>query len=212
MNQSADLTCHLVGLAKRAKRSMIFAFRDQTNQEAFPALLHCILLLCVIRRFIDRTEVEFKSIFFTVILNAVDTRHSAFYYSPGKEKKNGVNSSACIFEGSYRFSFKFIIPDKYLPTSFEGRHGNIRYWARAVIERSLGKSNVKTKPAQFLIGDYVALEDFEHVSVSKVSDLRRIIENLGLRQSYVMSRIIVAFDRLAYVAFTCHHRDNITKT
>ena len=96
-------------------------------------------------------------------------RHSTFYYSPGKEKKNGMNSVACISEGSYRFSFKFIIPDKYLPTSFEGRHGNIRYWARAVIERSLGKSDIKTKPAQFLIGDYVALEDFEHVSVSKIS-------------------------------------------
>jgi len=88
----------------------------------------------------------------------------AVIFGEGKEKKNVLNSSACISEGSHRFSFKFIIPDKYLPTSFEGRHGNIRYWARAVIERSLGKSNIKTKPAQFLIGDYVTLEDFEHVS------------------------------------------------
>ena len=78
-----------------------------------------------------------------------------------------MNSPTFISEGSYRFSFKFIIPDKCLPTSFEGRHGNIRYWARAVIERGLGKKNIKTKPAQFLIGDYVALEDFEDVSVSR---------------------------------------------
>lgn len=103
-------------------------------------------------------------------------RYSTFYCSPGKEKKNGTNSVAWISEGSYRFSFKFIIPDKYLPTSFEGRHGNIRYWARAVIERRLGKSDIKTKPAQFLIGDYVALEDFDHVSVSKISVLCCIIE------------------------------------
>lgn len=82
----------------------------------------------------------------------------------GKNKKNGMNSPTFISEGSYRFSFKFVIPDKYLPTSFEGRHGNIRYWARAVIERGLGKKKIKTKPAQFLIGDYVALEDFEDVS------------------------------------------------
>lgn len=88
----------------------------------------------------------------------------AVIFGEGKEKKNGMNSVAWISEGSYRFSFKFIIPDKYLPTSFEGRHGNIRYWARAVIERRLGKSDIKTKPAQFLIGDYVALEDFDHVS------------------------------------------------
>ena len=85
-----------------------------------------------------------------------------------KQKQNGIINATCISQGSYRFSFKFIIPDKYLPTSFEGRHGNIRYWARAVIDRGLGKNNVKTKPAQILIGDYVALEDFEHVSVRGV--------------------------------------------
>lgn len=89
-------------------------------------------------------------------------------YSPGKKKQNGINLSSCISQGSYSFSFKFIIPDKYLPTSYEGRHGNIRYWARAVIDRGLGKNNTKTKPAPFLIGDYVALEDFENVSVREV--------------------------------------------
>lgn len=87
-----------------------------------------------------------------------------------KEKENGVKSSACISQGCYSFSFKFIIPDKYLPTSFEGRHGNIRYWVRAVIDRGLGKSNVKTKPAPFMIGDYVALEDFENVSEALVEE------------------------------------------
>ena len=112
-------------------------------------------------------------------------RHSTLSYSPGKEKKNGMNSVACISGGSYRFSFKFIIPDKYLPTSFEGRHGNIRYWARAVIERGLGKSDIKTKPAQFLIGDYVALEDFEHVSVSMISVLCCIIEQLRSSSSAI---------------------------
>ena len=40
-----------------------------------------------------------------------------------------------------------------------------------MIERSLGKKNVKTKPTQFLIGDYVALEDFENVSVSANSNI-----------------------------------------
>ena len=93
----------------------------------------------------------------------------SFSFLLGKQKQNGINSApGCIAKGSYSFAFKFIIPDKYLPTSFEGRHGNIRYWARAVIDRGLGKNNVKTKPAPFLIGDYVALEDFEHVSVRVV--------------------------------------------
>jgi len=82
----------------------------------------------------------------------------------GGGKPNGVNSPACISQGSYSFSFQFVIPDKYLPASFEGRHGNIRYWARAVIDRGLGKSKMKTKPAQFFIGDYVALDDFKNVS------------------------------------------------
>ena len=94
-----------------------------------------------------------------------------FSFLSEKEKENGVKSSACISQGCYSFSFKFIIPDKYLPTSFEGRHGNIRYWVRAVIDRGLGKSNVKTKPAPFMIGDYVALEDFENVSVRRVHSL-----------------------------------------
>ena len=88
-----------------------------------------------------------------------------FFFVTGKQDENESNSSACISQGSYCFSFKFIIPDKYLPTSFEGHHGNIRYWARAVIDRGLGKKRLKTKPAPFLIGDYVALDDFEHVSV-----------------------------------------------
>lgn len=91
-----------------------------------------------------------------------------FSFLSEKEKENGVKSSSYISQGCYSFSFKFIIPDKYLPTSFEGRHGNIRYWVRAVIDRGLGKSNVKTKPAPFMIGDYVALEDFENVSVRRV--------------------------------------------
>lgn len=88
----------------------------------------------------------------------------AVIFGGGKQDENESNSSACISQGSYCFSFKFIIPDKYLPTSFEGHHGNIRYWARAVIDRGLGKKRLKTKPAPFLIGDYVALDDFEHVS------------------------------------------------
>lgn len=92
----------------------------------------------------------------------------AFLLLTGKQNQNGVNSSACISQGSYSFSFQFVIPDKYLPTSFEGRHGNIRYWARAVIDRGLAKSKMKTKPAQFLIGDYVALDDFKDVSVREI--------------------------------------------
>lgn len=92
----------------------------------------------------------------------------AFILLTGKPNQNGVNSSACISHGSYSFSFQFVIPDKYLPASFEGRHGNIRYWARAVIDRGLGKSKMKTKPAQFFIGDYVALDDFKNVSVREI--------------------------------------------
>ena len=98
----------------------------------------------------------------------------SFFFLSEKEKDKGLKSSACISQGCYSFSFKFIIPDKYLPTSFEGRHGNIRYWVRAVIDRGLGKSNVKTKPASFMIGDYVALEDFENVSVRRVPSFSNI--------------------------------------
>lgn len=97
----------------------------------------------------------------------------AVIFGEGKGKQNGITSPACISQGSYSFSFKFIIPDKYLPTSFEGRHGNIRYWARAVIDRGLGKNNVKTKPVPFMIGDYVALEDFEDVSDALVKEESR---------------------------------------
>ena len=43
-----------------------------------------------------------------------------------------------------------------------------------MIDRGLGKSNVKTKPAPFIIGDYVALEDFENVSVRRVPSFSNI--------------------------------------
>ena len=68
--------------------------------------------------------------------------------------------------GQYSFTFKFMIPDKYLPPSFEGPHGSIRYWMRAVIDRGFGKPDIKTKSARFIIGDFIGIDEFENISVS----------------------------------------------
>ena len=50
-----------------------------------------------------------------------------------------------LLAGEYTFDFECKLPQE-LPSSFEGRHGQVRYLARACIERNW-KSNVVTKKA-----------------------------------------------------------------
>lgn len=37
--------------------------------------------------------------------------------------------------GEYSFPFEFRIPEDNLPTTFEGKHGCVKYWLKAIIDR-----------------------------------------------------------------------------
>ena len=56
-----------------------------------------------------------------------------------------VDKDPVLLAGEYTFDFECKLPQE-LPSSFEGRHGQVRYLARACIERNW-KSNVVTKKA-----------------------------------------------------------------
>ncbi|KAK2179411.1 hypothetical protein NP493_492g01039 [Ridgeia piscesae] len=56
-----------------------------------------------------------------------------------------VDKDPVLTAGEYTFDFECKLPQE-LPSSFEGRHGQVRYLARACIERNW-KSNVVTKKA-----------------------------------------------------------------
>ena len=83
------------------------------------------------------------------------------------KRRRSLPRSKSLPVGNYSFPFKFLIPDKYLPPSFEGTHGYIRYWVQAIIDRGFGKHAVKTKAARFTIGDFVSIERFENAKVMR---------------------------------------------
>ena len=37
--------------------------------------------------------------------------------------------------GEYSFPFEFHLPEDNLPTTFEGKHGCVKYWLKAIIDR-----------------------------------------------------------------------------
>lgn len=51
-----------------------------------------------------------------------------------------------LTEGRHEFNFQFDLPTGGIATSFEGKHGNIRYWLKAEMDKPWGFNN-KTKKA-----------------------------------------------------------------
>ncbi|KAI8478878.1 Arrestin domain-containing protein 3 [Branchiostoma belcheri] len=64
--------------------------------------------------------------------------------------------------GRHQFSFSFQLPDERLPTSFEGKHGSVRYWLKAEIDRPWTlPSKVKR---DFTIIDHIDINDTYHLT------------------------------------------------
>ncbi|KAL8222421.1 UNVERIFIED_CONTAM: Arrestin domain-containing protein 3, partial [Gekko kuhli] len=51
----------------------------------------------------------------------------------GDNSKEGLD---VIHAGWHEYRFSFQLPQAPLPSSFEGRHGNVRYWVKAELNRS----------------------------------------------------------------------------
>ncbi|RWS07736.1 arrestin domain-containing protein 3-like protein [Dinothrombium tinctorium] len=58
----------------------------------------------------------------------------------------GENGELVLDAGCHEFPFSFQLPSSGLPTSFEGKHGSIRYWIKAEVEKRWA-FNDKTKKA-----------------------------------------------------------------
>ncbi|KXJ16020.1 arrestin domain-containing protein 3 [Exaiptasia diaphana] len=65
-------------------------------------------------------------------------------------KAPGAKDSPVLQPGEYNYPFQFHIPPNNLPSSFEGQHGHIRYWLKAVIDRPW-RFDVTTKVAFSMI-------------------------------------------------------------
>ena len=75
-----------------------------------------------------------------------------------------MDKDPVLAAGEYTFDFECKLPQE-LPSSFEGRHGQVRYLARACIERNW-KSNVVTKKA-FTILNGLDLNFIPEAAVSR---------------------------------------------
>lgn len=50
--------------------------------------------------------------------------------APGQPGPNPVLSA-----GEHSFPFEFRLPEENLPTTFEGKHGHVKYWLKAILDR-----------------------------------------------------------------------------
>lgn len=50
--------------------------------------------------------------------------------APGQVGPNPVLSA-----GEHSFPFEFRLPEENLPTTFEGKHGHVKYWLKAILDR-----------------------------------------------------------------------------
>lgn len=63
---------------------------------------------------------------------------------------NQSGDNPVLAAGDYTFPFNFQIPSTSLPTSYEGRHGHIRYWLKVIIDRPW-RFDITTKVAFTII-------------------------------------------------------------
>ena len=52
------------------------------------------------------------------------------FTAPGQIGPNPVLST-----GEHSFPFEFRLPEENLPTTFEGKHGHVKYWLKAILDR-----------------------------------------------------------------------------
>ena len=53
-----------------------------------------------------------------------------FFAAPGQPGPNPVLSA-----GEHSFPFEFRIPEENLPSTYEGKHGHVKYWLKAILDR-----------------------------------------------------------------------------
>ena len=108
-----------------------------------------------------------------------------------------MDKDPVLSAGEYTFDFECKLPQE-LPSSFEGRHGHVRYLARACIERNW-KSNVVTKKAFTILNGL----DLNFIPEAAVSTSPHPVDGLG--RLLVRGCLVLSDDRL-FLACTRHGR------
>ena len=46
-----------------------------------------------------------------------------------------IGANPVLSPGEHSFPFEFRLPEENLPTTFEGKHGYVKYWLKAILDR-----------------------------------------------------------------------------
>ena len=126
----------------------------------------------------------------------------AKYDADGNENRKVTMHPA----GNFRYPFRFELP-RFSPTSFEGRHGRVRYWIRATIDR----------PVRFNLESEKIFTVISHLNLNNLADM--MVSNV-LSASYTIIFMYMMLNNLLGVIsdfhtsniFTCCHSQAKYKT
>lgn len=108
--------------------------------------------------------------------------------APGQMGPNPV-----LKAGEYSFPFEFRLPENNLPTTFEGKHGCVKYWLKAIIDRPWKED--KTVMEAFNVVERVDVNQPEFLVPSQIQE-DRTIGCLGCVSGVL--NVTVRTDRSAY--------------
>ncbi|XP_032829583.1 arrestin domain-containing protein 2-like [Petromyzon marinus] len=80
-------------------------------------------------------------------------------------ERDGVEDITVLPIGKHYFPFSFLLPLEPLPTSFEGKYGNVRYWVEAKLQRPW-------LPVQKTRMEFTVLENVDVNTVALLSPVR----------------------------------------
>ncbi|KAJ7372511.1 hypothetical protein OS493_019020 [Desmophyllum pertusum] len=112
-----EIRIELYGEAKvfwsEAARKKRLGMRDYTNYEQYLNIAATVLW--------QRREVVGK------ILDSFSGIEKSL---PGQ-----IGANPVLSPGEHSFPFEFRLPEENLPTTFEGKHGHVKYWLKAILDR-----------------------------------------------------------------------------